>query len=74
MRLGATAADIGATIHAHPTLSEAIMEASEALHNRAIHMPKHNNSKNLTKRHIMVFIITSYKTLSGEDSPKRRGE
>ena len=40
MRLGATAADIGATIHAHPTLSEAIMEASEALHNRAIHMPK----------------------------------
>ncbi|MFZ3089036.1 MAG: dihydrolipoyl dehydrogenase [Nitrospirota bacterium] len=40
MKLGATAADIGATIHAHPTLSEAIMEASEALHNRAIHMPK----------------------------------
>lgn len=40
MKLGATASDIGATIHAHPTLSEAIMEASEALHNRAIHMPK----------------------------------
>ncbi len=40
MKLGATAADIGATIHAHPTLSEAIMEASEDLHKMAIHVPR----------------------------------
>ncbi|MEK6680152.1 MAG: dihydrolipoyl dehydrogenase, partial [Nitrospirota bacterium] len=40
MKLGAKAKDIAATIHAHPTLSEAIMEASEDLHKMAIHMPK----------------------------------
>ena len=40
MKLGATAKDIGNTIHAHPTLSEAIMEASEDLHKIAIHLPK----------------------------------
>ncbi len=40
MRLGAKAKDIATTIHAHPTLSEAIMEASEDLHKIAIHMPK----------------------------------
>jgi dihydrolipoamide dehydrogenase len=37
IRLGATARDIGSTIHAHPTLAEAIMEAAEAVHERAIH-------------------------------------
>ncbi|MEJ5185571.1 MAG: dihydrolipoyl dehydrogenase [Candidatus Geothermincolales bacterium] len=37
IRLGATAKDIGSTIHAHPTLAEAIMEAAEAVHDRAIH-------------------------------------
>ncbi len=40
MKLGAKAKDIGNTIHAHPTLSEAIMEASEDLHKTAIHLPK----------------------------------
>ncbi len=40
IKLGAKAKDIAATIHAHPTLSEAIMEASEDLHKMAIHMPK----------------------------------
>jgi dihydrolipoamide dehydrogenase len=40
MKLGAKAKDIAATIHAHPTLSEAIMEASEDLHKMAIHLPK----------------------------------
>ena len=40
MKLGARAKDIAATIHAHPTLSEAIMEASEDLHKMAIHLPK----------------------------------
>ena len=27
-------------IHAHPTFSEAIMEAAEDVHGRAIHLPK----------------------------------
>ncbi len=40
MRFGAKAKDIATTIHAHPTLAEAIMEASEDLHKMAIHMPK----------------------------------
>jgi len=38
IRLGATAEDIAHTIHAHPTLSEAIMEASEAAYDKAIHL------------------------------------
>jgi len=29
--------DIAATIHAHPTLPEAVMEAAEAVHGLAIH-------------------------------------
>ncbi len=37
MRLGATAADIANTIHAHPTLPEAVMEAAMALGEGAIH-------------------------------------
>lgn len=36
--LGATAEDIFRTMHAHPTLSEAVMEASGAAMGRAIHM------------------------------------
>ncbi len=32
--------DIAETIHAHPTLSEGLMEASEDVHGMAIHMPK----------------------------------
>jgi dihydrolipoamide dehydrogenase len=35
--LKATAADIFDTIHAHPTLSEAVMEAAAAAHGHAIH-------------------------------------
>ena len=38
MRLGATAEDIATTIHAHPSLPEAVMEAAEAAHGRAIHV------------------------------------
>ena len=44
IELGATAADLAGTIHAHPTLPEAIMEASEAVHEMAVHIfqrPKH---------------------------------
>lgn len=35
-----TARDIARTIHAHPTLSEGIMEAAEDIHNVAIHVPR----------------------------------
>jgi dihydrolipoamide dehydrogenase len=38
--MGATARQIGEMIHAHPTLSEAIMESAEAVHKTAIHLPK----------------------------------
>ncbi len=40
MKMGATAKDIAQTIHAHPTFSEALMEASEDVHGMAIHIPK----------------------------------
>jgi dihydrolipoamide dehydrogenase len=40
MRAGLKAADIAGTIHAHPTLSEGILEASEDVHGEAIHLPK----------------------------------
>ena len=35
---GLTAADIMHTIHAHPTMSEAIMEAAEAATGKAVHL------------------------------------
>ena len=34
-----TAAELGRTIHAHPTLSEIWMEAAHALHGECIHAP-----------------------------------
>jgi dihydrolipoamide dehydrogenase len=37
IQVGVTAGDIGRTVHAHPSLAEAIMEAAEAAHERAIH-------------------------------------
>ncbi len=40
IRSGLTVKDIAGTIHAHPTLSEGLMEAAEALHGTAIHLPK----------------------------------
>lgn len=40
MKAGLTARDIAATIHAHPTLSEGLLEASEDVHGNAVHMPK----------------------------------
>jgi dihydrolipoamide dehydrogenase len=40
MKMGATARDLGHMIHAHPTLSEAMMEAAEDVHKTAIHSPK----------------------------------
>jgi dihydrolipoamide dehydrogenase len=38
MEMGASAADIGMTVHPHPTLSEAIMEAAKAAQGEAIHI------------------------------------
>ncbi|MDP2168659.1 MAG: dihydrolipoyl dehydrogenase [Thermodesulfovibrionales bacterium] len=40
MKSGLRAKDIAGTIHAHPTLSEGIMEAAEDVHGRAVHLPK----------------------------------
>lgn len=40
MRLGAKAEDIVHTIHAHPTFSEAVLEAAEDTVGRAIHVPR----------------------------------
>ena len=37
LRMEATAEELGRTIHAHPTLSEAVMEAAHASHGAAIH-------------------------------------
>ena len=38
IEMGATAEDLARTIHAHPTLPEAVMEAAEAVHGMAIHI------------------------------------
>ncbi|MDA8169914.1 MAG: dihydrolipoyl dehydrogenase [Nitrospiraceae bacterium] len=40
IRNGLTARQVAGTIHAHPTLAEGVMEACEAVHGEAIHMPK----------------------------------
>ena len=37
MEFGATAEDIALTMHAHPTLSEAVHEAALSVHGHAIH-------------------------------------
>jgi dihydrolipoyl dehydrogenase len=36
--LGSTAEDLGRTVHPHPTMSEALMEAAHALLGRAVHL------------------------------------
>lgn len=38
LELGATVGDVAMTIHAHPTLGEAIMEAAENVHKMAVHI------------------------------------
>ncbi len=38
MQLESTADELGRTIHAHPTVSESIMEAAEGVHDLTIHM------------------------------------
>jgi dihydrolipoamide dehydrogenase len=38
IEMGATVNDLASTIHAHPTLPEAVMEAAEAVHSMAVHI------------------------------------
>jgi dihydrolipoamide dehydrogenase len=38
MQLESTADELGRTIHAHPTVSEAVMEAAEGVHDLAVHI------------------------------------
>ncbi len=38
IEMGATAEDIALTVHAHPTWPESMMEAAEAVHQKAIHI------------------------------------
>ena len=38
MKLEATAEEIHNTIHAHPTMSEAVMEAAATIYGEAIHI------------------------------------
>jgi dihydrolipoamide dehydrogenase len=38
IELGLTAGDIGRVVHAHPTMSEMLFEAAEAIHSKAIHI------------------------------------
>ena len=40
LRHGLTVRQVAETIHTHPTLSEGVMEACEAVHGEAIHLPK----------------------------------
>ncbi len=40
IRNGLTSRALASTIHAHPTLSEGLMEAAEDVHGEAIHIPK----------------------------------
>jgi dihydrolipoamide dehydrogenase len=37
--------DIGLSIHPHPTLTESIMDAAEAMHGKAIHIPNPKPAK-----------------------------
>lgn len=39
MKLECTAEELGKTIHAHPTLSEGLMEAAHAVHGMCVHAP-----------------------------------
>jgi len=38
VELGLTAAELGRVVHPHPTMSELLFEAAEAIHGRAIHI------------------------------------
>ena len=38
--LGNTISEISSTVHPHPTVSEAVMEAAHACHGNSVHAPK----------------------------------
>jgi dihydrolipoamide dehydrogenase len=38
MQLESTSEELGRTMHAHPTVSEAVMEAAEGVHDQAVHI------------------------------------
>jgi dihydrolipoamide dehydrogenase len=38
IELGLTAAEVGRVVHAHPTMSELLFEAAEAIHSKAVHI------------------------------------
>jgi len=42
MEFSASAEDLARTIHAHPSISEALHEAALALDSRALHLPPEN--------------------------------
>jgi len=44
IKMGATAKQLGAMIHAHPTFAEGIMESAEDVHGSAIHLAKEGSS------------------------------
>ena len=48
MEMGATAEDIGLTIHPHPTLSESLMEAGDLVFGRATHVYRPKKSTKAT--------------------------
>ncbi len=45
MKAGLTARELAETIHAHPTLAEAVMEAAEDVHQMAVHLPGAKGSR-----------------------------
>ena len=45
IEMGATAEDVAASIHPHPTLSETVMEAAETFHGQATHLFTSKTSK-----------------------------
>lgn len=45
LEMGATAEDVGFTVHPHPTLPEMLMEAAEAIEGKAIHVPNARKRK-----------------------------
>lgn len=40
MECEGTISEIGSTVHPHPTVSEAVMEAAHACHGNSVHAPK----------------------------------
>jgi dihydrolipoamide dehydrogenase len=40
MQMEGTVKELGETIHSHPTLSEAVMEAAHSIHGACVHLPK----------------------------------